>query len=63
MTSSEISRLKEHFIGESNNNNICVIRNIGNNYYLNSGLQIIASCNELVYEINNSSNVGSLLNY
>ena len=61
MTKSELSRLKEKFIGESNNNNICGIRNIGNNCYLNSGLQIIASCNELVYELNNSSSIGKFI--
>ena len=38
--------------GYNNNSKICGILNIGNNCYLNSGLQIIASCNELIDEIN-----------
>ena len=42
-------------------NNICGIKNIGNNCYLNSGLQIIASCDELVYELNNSNNKGKFV--
>ena len=36
--------------------NICGIINLGNNCYLNSGLQIIASCTELVNELNNTKN-------
>ena len=67
--------------GQSNNSNIlnynrslksnyeiCGIRNIGNNCYLNSGLQILASCTELVNELQKSSyksfgqNIISLLN-
>lgn len=31
-----------------NNEDICGIKNIGNSCYLNSGLQIFASCEELI---------------
>ena len=40
---------------------ICGIRNIGNNCYLNSGLQIIASCQELILELNKSNYVGNFV--
>ena len=33
----------------SYNQDICGIINLGNNCYLNSGLQILASCRELVH--------------
>jgi ubiquitin C-terminal hydrolase len=36
-----------------NNSKICGITNLGNNCYLNSGLQILASCEELVKLIKN----------
>jgi ubiquitin C-terminal hydrolase len=38
-----------------NNSRICGIANLGNNCYLSSGLQILASCNELVKLIQNDS--------
>ena len=37
------------------NSEVCGIINIGNNCYLNSGLQILASCEQLVYELDNIS--------
>ena len=37
------------------NSDVCGIINIGNNCYLNSGLQILASCEQLVYELDNIS--------
>ena len=37
--------------GYNNSSKICGIINLGNNCYLNSGLQILASCRELVYEL------------
>ena len=36
---------------EDSSSKICGIINLGNNCYLNSGLQILASCDELVYEL------------
>ena len=43
------------YVDESDisNSDICGIINLGNNCYLNSGLQIIASCRELLYELDN----------
>jgi len=38
------------------NSDICGIINLGNNCYLNSGLQIIASCTELVDELRKTNN-------
>lgn len=40
------------------NKNICGIINLGNNCYLNSGLQILASCRELIYELDKTSSGG-----
>ena len=37
------------------NSEVCGIINIGYNCYLNSGLQILASCEQLVYELDNIS--------
>ena len=36
--------------------NICGINNLGNNCYLNSGLQILASCYELINTLNKNKN-------
>lgn len=43
--------------------NICGIINLGNNCYLNSGLQIIASCRELVSELNKTNNSRGIIPY
>lgn len=43
----------------SYNQDICGIINLGNNCYLNSGLQILASCRELVHELDKTSCGGS----
>ena len=43
----------------SYNQDICGIINLGNNCYLNSGLQILASCRELVHELAKTSSGGS----
>ena len=45
-----------------NGSNICGIINVGNNCYLNSGLQIIASCKELEEELNRNNNHGYFVN-
>ena len=45
-----------------NDPNICGIINVGNNCYLNSGLQIIASCKELVKELNKNNKHGNFVN-
>ena len=39
---------------EDSSSKICGIINLGNNCYLNSGLQILASCDELIYELYNT---------
>ena len=46
---NQINNLKE--------TKICGINNLGNNCYLNSGLQILASCYELVNVLNKNKNV------
>ena len=42
---------------------ICGIINLGNNCYLNSGLQILASCNELINELNKINNAKGIIIY
>ncbi len=63
---------KEEITTLTNNNNkqkytdndICGILNIGNNCYFNSGLQIIASCKELIEELNKIKNTkGKIILY
>ena len=39
-----------------NKSRVCGIRNLGNNCYLSSGLQILASCKELMKFLNNNEN-------
>ena len=46
-----------------NNNQVCGLKNLGNNCYLNSGLQILASCEDLIdlLEKNDYKNTGKIL--
>jgi ubiquitin C-terminal hydrolase len=46
-----------------NHSGICGIKNLGNNCYLNSGLQILASCEELINFLNKDEykNVGRII--
>lgn len=46
-----------------NNSEVCGIKNLGNNCYLNSGLQILASCEELVklLDSNKYENLGEIV--
>ena len=46
---------------EDQSSKICGIINLGNNCYLNSGLQIIASCNRLVYELQKTNNAKNIV--
>ena len=47
----------------SGSSKICGIINLGNNCYLNSGLQILASCQELVSELNKPYNSQGIIFY
>ena len=42
---------------------ICGIKNLGRNCYLNAGLQIIASCEEFIKELNKIKNENGILSY
>lgn len=48
---------------EDSSSKICGIINLGNNCYLNSGLQILASCDELVYELYNTDSNQRIIPY
>ena len=43
---------RNEIINFQNDSDVCGIKNLGNNCYLNSGLQILASCEELVNFLN-----------
>ena len=49
-------QIKYHDDFNYNNSKVSGIINLGNNWYLNSGLQILVSCEELAYLLKNSVN-------
>ena len=63
---SEIYGYPKNNIGKydySGSSKICGIINLGNNCYLNSGLQILASCRELVSELNKTNSTQRIIPY